>query len=267
MKKLSVILVLIIAVACKQAPKNQSEPIHQEDIEAETEKGYPESLSKVFEAHGGIDQWRAQRTLSYTMERPDYNEVHTIDLYTRKGKIDTEQFSMGFDGQQVWLKDEEENYKGNPGFYHNLMFYFYAMPFVLADDGIIYGSTEDLIFEEKHYPGIQIAYNDGVGASSKDEYYIHYDPETYQMAWLGYTVTYRSGEKSDDVRWIRYDDWSTIEGVLLPKSISWYTYENRDLIDPRNTVPFKDVSLSTTKKVDGFYNKPEKASYVEQKKS
>nr|WP_299341658.1 DUF6503 family protein [Allomuricauda sp.] len=267
MKRLIILLAFLILGACKEAPKNQPEPENQENMEAVVEKKFPESLSKVFDTHGGIDQWKKQRTLSYTMERPDYNEIHTIDLHNRKDRIDAGQFSMGFDGQQVWLDDTEENYKGNPGFYHNLMFYFYAMPFVLGDDGILYGHTEDLIFEGKHYPGIQIAYNYGVGASSKDEYYIHYDPDTHQMAWLGYTVTYRSGEKSDDVRWIRYDDWATVEGVVLPKSITWYKYENRDLIEPRNNVPFKDISLSTTKKGDDFYAKPETAKFVELNKS
>ena len=64
--------------------------------------------------------------------------------------------------------------------------------------------------------------NGCVGASSKDEYFIHFDADTHQMAWLGYTVTYRSGESSDNVKWIRYNDWQEVNGLALPKSITWH---------------------------------------------
>ena len=129
------------------------------------------------------------------MPKPDGKETHTTNLYSRKDRIDASNFSMGFDGEQVWLLDENGNYKGDPVFYHNLIFYFYAMPFILADNGIVYGETEDLVFQGKRYPGIRISYEVGVGTSYKDEYFIHYDPETYQMTWLGYTVTYRERGK------------------------------------------------------------------------
>ena len=266
MKQLSTVLILLLVAACKQTPKDHPKIEPQESAVTQEVK-YPQSMSKIFEAHGGLELWTKQRTLTFSMERPDFTERHTVDLYSRKDRIDSGEFTMGFDGQQVWLQDENDNYEGNPGFYHNLMFYFYAMPFVLADDGIVYGHTEDLVFEGKHYPGIQIAYNDGVGVSSKDEYYIHYDPRTYRMAWLGYTVTYKSGEKSDNIRWIRYSNWIDVEGLLLPKSINWYTYENRTPLEPRNTVTFDDITLSTEKNPDSFYAKPESAKYVELKKS
>ena len=103
------------------------------------------------------------------------NEKHTIDLHSRKDKVETPPVEIGFDGKDVWLLDEAKAYKGNAELYHNLMFYFYAMPFVLADSGINYKVAEDLVYDGKNYPGIHISYNDGVGASSKDDYYLYYD--------------------------------------------------------------------------------------------
>ena len=123
------------------------------------------------------------------------------------------------------------------------MFYFYAMPFVLADDGIIYGDIDPLEFEGTTYPGISISYNEGVGSSSNDEYFIYYDPETYQMAWLGYTVTYFSKEVSEEVKWIRYAEWEDFEGISLPTALTWYKYENFLPSEPRNRVEFVDVTL------------------------
>lgn len=265
MKKITIILLTLAIGACKPNAKKEETKEAEPQNTVELKSQYPEALNKVFDAHGGLQHWKEQRTLSYVLPNPENPETHTVDLWSRKDRIDTEQFSMGYDGNEIWLLDPEGSYKGDAVFYHNLMFYFYGMPFLLADDGIVYGVTDDLIFEGKSYPGIHISYNSGVGVSSEDEYYIHFDPETHQMAWLGYTVTYGSGEKSDNVRWVRYNDWQTLNGVVLPKSITWYNYEGNKILDPRNTVSFEDVFVDTTPKPDGFYAKPEGAMVVDPK--
>ena len=260
MKRLALLFTLLLfAAACQQQPKTSAEETTTQKKAVEAPQ-YPDALGAIFEAHGGINPWRKQRTLQYTIPKDKNPEIHITDLWSRNDKILTPNYSMGFDGK-VWLTNGPKPYKGNPEFYHNLMFYFYAMPFVLADDGINYGETAPLQFEGKTYPGIQITYNDGVGTSPKDEYYIHYDPETNRMAWLGYTVTYRTGEDSDNIKWIRYDDWGTFNGLVLPKSISWYDYEGRDIKTPRSTVQFEEVHLSEETKPASFYAKPEEGQY------
>lgn len=267
MKKIFILALAITVFACKpSAKKEEVQETAVEPVEM-AKPNYPEALGKVLEKHGGMDAWKQQRTMVFALQKPDFKEVHTIDLHSRKDRIDTEIFSMGFDGENAWLLNTDKKYTGNVGFYHNLIFYFYAMPFVLADDGIVYGKTEDLVYEGKNYPGIEISYESGVGASSKDQYFIHYDPDTFEMAWLGYTVTYRSGEVSDNVKWIRYDDWTTIDGLVLPNSISWYKYEGRNLLEPANTLPFIEATVSTSAKEASFYEKPEGAEFVEIKKN
>lgn len=262
MNKLTILLLFIGLTACKQNLKTEKNetPVQQELVVDEAV--YPDALTKVFDAHGGLKQWKSQRTISFVLPKPNQSETHTIDLWSRKDRIDTEQFSMGFDGEQAWLLNESGNYEGDAGFYHNLMFYFYAMPFVLADEGILYSATEDLEYDGKKYPGLQIAYESGVGASSKDEYFIYYDPESHQMAWLGYTVTYRSGESSDNVKWIHYDNWQEVNGLVLPKSITWHKYEGRTIMEPASTVNFEEVMLSEDAKPSAFYEKPENGEYV-----
>lgn len=267
MKKTTILLTVLAIFACKQSPKNEEKEVQIPMEEKMAVHAFPETLSKVFDAHGGLKLWKKQRTLSFVLPNPDLPEIHTIDLWSRKDRVDTDLFSLGFDGAQVWLLDAEEAYKGDAAFYHNLMFYFQAMPFVLADDGIVYTAAEDLEFEGKSYPGIQIGYKTGVGASSKDEYYIHFDPESHQMAWLGYTVTYGTGEPSDNFRWIHYNEWQEVNGVLLPKAITWYSYEGRTLLDAKSTVVFENVMLSKDAKTEGFYTKPDGAEFIPLTKS
>ncbi|MBC2838820.1 DUF6503 family protein [Robiginitalea sp. SC105] len=264
------LIALLIMASCggpgqskKEASTTPDEPaVVSRDPGAATiaSNPYPEALQRVFDAHGGLDAWKAKRTLRYVIPG-DLPETHTIDLWTREDRVDTDAYSMGFDGERTWILDPDNAYEGNPEFYHNLMFYFYAMPFVLADPGIVYGDTPDLEYQGKRYPGVSISYNAGVGISPKDEYYLHYDPETGQMAWLGYTVTYRTGEDSDNVKWIRYDDWGRFGGVVLPETISWYEYEGRDIGELRNTVEFADIRVSELQTDPVFFSKPADGTY------
>ncbi len=254
-------ILLIFFFSCKEVETTKESKVAENEVETTEERPYPVALQNIFDAHGGLSLWKEQRTLTYVIPKTENPETHITDLYSRKDKIETPNYDMGFDGNRPWLLNKEKVYEGNVEFYHNLMFYFYAMPFVLADDGIYYDEAPALEFEVTSYPVIQITYGDGVGTSPKDEYYIHYHPETHEMAWLGYTVTYRTGEDSDNIKWIRYDDWGNFSGLKLPNSISWYNYEGMNIKDLRNTVAFEKVSIDRESKPTGFYDKPDKAEY------
>ncbi|WP_149276908.1 DUF6503 family protein [Pareuzebyella sediminis] len=263
MKYLIVALSIFCLSACKKSTKPRAEtPVPAKDEMAGQHADYPEALNKIFDAHGGLYNWKKKRTLAFDLAKPDGNETHTIDLHTRKDRIELPKVTMGFDGNAIWLYDVNDVYRGNAAVYHNLMFYFYAMPFVFGDPGIKYSDTEDLAYGQVSYPGIHISYDDGVGASPKDDYYLHYDPETYRMEWLRYTFTYGSDKKSDDVRWIRYSDWIDKEGVLLPKSLTWYSYEDHTPKEPKNPVVFENITLTETPKPNSFYRPSENAKVV-----
>ena len=167
-------------------------------------------------------------------------------------------YALGYDGKEVWIQQQDSTaFKKDPAFYYNLFFYFYAMPFVLADDGIIYNDADSMVYEGVSYPGIKISYNTGVGVSPEDNYFVYYHPETYQMAWLGYTVTYFSKETSSKVKMIRYNDWHNVDGFVLPKSITWYKKDTTDgvLKVTEKVVSFTEAKVSEAAMEQGFYNK------------
>jgi len=253
----------VLFFSCKEnAKKMETVKQEKEKIETSTLNDYPDVFKKVLNAHGGLNAWDKKSLLTFEIAKHGYSEKHSIDLKYRKERIDAPDYSHGFDGEDIWVLNEKNLFKGDPVFFHNLYFYFYAMPFVLADNGIVYSETQDLEFKGVAYPGIKISFNSGVGTSSKDNYYIHYNPETYKMEWLGYTVTYRSGEVSENIKWIHYNNWQTINNVLLPKSISWYTYEGRNLIEPDHVLEFKNATLHANKiKVD-YFKMPNNAQVV-----
>ncbi len=247
-------LFLLVSCQTRETSKVVDDP-EVTETPTDPSRSYPADITEVFTAHGGMEAWQNMQALSFEIEKEEGNEKHFINLGNRRDRVEGANFTMGFDGNDVWIK-ADSTYKGNPAFYHNLMFYFYAMPFVLGDEGINYLETDPLEFDGIAYPGIRIAYNQGVGVSSKDEYFIHYHPETRQMAWLGYTVTFFSQETSSDVHWIRYDHWQEISGLKLPKSVSWYNYQDGKPIDLRNTVSFTNVTLSPQELEQALFEKP-----------
>jgi len=241
----------ILLIACQG--KEQAE------ISTTPEISYPEAFTKVMDAHGGLDAWKTYRTLSYTMGE----EKQTIDLHDRRELIEGTNFTMGYDGEQIWSK-ADTSYKGNPIFYKNLIFYFYAMPFVLADPGINFEKVDDLVYDDVSYPGYRISYDEGIGISPKDEYFIHYNSENHQMAWLGYTVTYFSGEKSQKISWIRYDDWDDIGTVVLPQSMEWFKIEDNLPSEPRSRREFSNIKLNMKEAAADKYAMIEGAAVVEE---
>ncbi|WBX74341.1 hypothetical protein PG913_03825 [Tenacibaculum pacificus] len=251
-------IVLLIAIstvffACKKEVKNKAENNITENKKAISK--YPDALDAIFNAHGGIDNWQKMKTLSFGLNK----EEHTTDLHSRKTVINSADYSLGFDGKDVWVSDTTA-YKKDPKFYYNLYFYFYAMPYVLADDGIIYSETTSLEFEGKKYPGIKISYKSNVGSSSDDNYYMYYDAVTKKMSWLGYTVTYFSKTASDKIKLIRYNDWEKVNGFLLPKSLTWYQKDTKGNPTKPDGKPIEFLLPLLSEKSLGvsFYQKPAK---------
>lgn len=263
MKKILVFLAAILIVACKNESSKTTEvsEIKKEDV---TTSIYPENITKVFDAHGGIDNWNKMKTLRFSINKPNGAEVTTTNLKTRAELIDTPTYTAGFDGETLWVGEKDGNeYKGNAKFYKGLMLYFYAMPFIVGDDGIIYEEAELLTFDGKTYPGVLISYDIGVGVSPNDQYIVYYDAETGQMEWLAYTVTFGKEGKSDRFSYIRYNDWQTLNELILPKSISWYNVEDNQPLTLRNTVAFVDVVLSEEAPDSEIFTPIESAKIIE----
>ena len=233
-------LLLLLWATCQTPDKAQE--VNSSQVE-DTAKSLPEALQQVLQAHGSLDQWRHMKALYFEIVKEPQNEKHFIQLQERLDRVEGSNFTMGYDGQDVWM-EADTAYKGNAEFYHNLMFYFYAMPFVLADPGINYQQAEPLVVEGQRYPGIAVSYNDGIGTSSKDEYLLYYHPETFEMAWLGYTATYFSNERSTEFNWIKYAAWDTFNGLKLPTTLNWYNHDQGLPTQPRNSVEFVNVNIS-----------------------
>ena len=245
MKKYYLLLSLITLLLLNCGPKQQpaEEPETAEIIESEEA---PSPLKPYFDAHGGVDRWRSFGTLSYDVIQGEAKEKHLFDLHSRKVLLEKEEvYQLGFDGKDVWVSPTlgafDRNYP--PRFYHNLLFYFFSLPFVYADPGVIVENMEPREVEGKTYNIVKISYQSGVGDSPKDEYINYFDAETNQLRYLLYTVTFFSGEKSQDHNAISYDQWQEVNGLLVPKEFTFRTWDGENFGEERATDTFENVQF------------------------
>ncbi|RMA58611.1 DUF6503 family protein [Ulvibacter antarcticus] len=262
---LSVLLLSVVLISCKNEKKESEETVEVIKTVSETiqKKEYPNNIAAVFQAHGGIDTWNHMNNLCFEMEVDKGEETHSVSLKNRKAKIEAKDWTIGYDGKDVWLlNNKPDAYKGKARFYHNLMFYFYAMPFVLGDDGIIYTQLEDTELKGKSYKAVKVGYEHGIGDSPDDEYIIYLNPESNTMEWLGYTVTYGDDSKSNDWHFIKYDKWEDVNGLLLPSELIWYSTKDGKPDAKKKSRKFSKVTATETQLEPSVFAKPKDAVIV-----
>ncbi len=223
-------------------------------------KSIPFEFQNVLKAHGGLDKWQSMASLTFNFTRGEKKEIHQIDLKSRKTRIDSDDFSIIYDGLDVWVSPNKEAFPGSSArFYHNLMFYFYAMPFVLADPGIQYTNLEPKEILGKMFNRISIKYDSGIGDAPDDEYIICFDPETNKMEWLFYTVTYFSKEKGNSYNAIHYDKWGVQNGLLLPETMAGFKTNIEGIGDKRYENIFENIKITSDPLDQNIFKIPESA--------
>lgn len=252
MKNFILLFILSFAIACQS--NQQSADTDESMAVYEKPEHHSEFITKVLDAHGGYEQWSKMKSLSYTKA----DESTVTNLLSRKIRIESPKQTIGFDGENVWIFPDSLD-ASRARFYHNLYFYFYAMPFVVGDPGVFYEEMEPREIIGKVYNGVKVSYDNGVGDSPKDNYILWVDPETNLMEWLMYTVTFRSGESSESYNLIKYGAWETFNGITLPTKLEWYTYKDGVVGEPRSEALFGEIELSSVAPLESLFEMPDRA--------
>jgi len=258
MKKTLLLLIstAVILASCKQAENVASTvtttPTHWDNI--------PAAMMKGIDAHGGLEAWSKMNTMEFAFPKGEANELHQVDLPSRKVRISHPDYTIGFDGQEAWVTPSKEAFGTTPPrFYHNLIFYFYAIPYVLADPGINYEVLPDRTINGKTLDAIKVSFNEGVGDAPDDYYIAHFDKETHEFYFLLYTVTYFSGETNENFGAIVYDNWKEVNGLKVPMSMKGFKFAADTLGDQRYERVFSDIKLTAEPLDPSLFELPEGA--------
>lgn len=223
-------------------------------------KNIPTEMMAGLDGHGGLEQWNKMKTMEFSYPKREGTELHQVDLPTRKVRITHENYTIGFDGKEAWVTPDKEALGGvSARFYHNLIFYFYAIPYVLADPGTNYEVLPSRTINGKELNAIKVSFNDGVGDAPDDYYIAHFDKKTNEMYLLLYTVTYFSGESNENFGAIVFDDWKEVNGLKIPKTMKGYKYAADTLGEQRYIHEFSDLKLSETALDPSIFERPDNA--------
>lgn len=252
MKKILSLAIMTLVMACGGTKQEQNIPV---ESKPDYTSHHVPAITKVFEAHGGYDNWSNLKSLSYEMG----GSKTLVELQNRYTRIESENQTVGFDGENVWVYPASEN-ADRQRMRYNLMFYFYSFPFVIGDPGVNYEAMEPVELDGKTYNAVKVTYDNGVGDSPNDSYIVCSDPQTNQMQWLMYTATF-GGQASQRYNLIKYDGWKSMGGVMLPSSLQWYTYADGEVGDPRgNATTFENIQVSNDYPAMANFEMPEGAS-------
>lgn len=215
------------------------------------------AFETALDAHGGLEPWRSYGTLEFDLESGGSVERHLVDLRERTVLVTAEDWRLGYDGRNAWVEPGLDAYSGNPMFYSSLHFYFFSLPFVLADPGTVHRPLGMQTIDGKAYDVHQVGFETGVGDSPEDVYRMYLDPETGRLDVLLYTATFHSGEPSDRFG-ARIYTWQEVDGLLVPASYTPHAWNAADstLGDARGTVTFRNVRFDTERPDSTLFTAP-----------
>ena len=239
-----------------ETPTADAAPVESTPVESAMDV-----LDKALAAHGGLDTWRSMGTLEYNIVKGDREEHHLIDLKTRSILHAGASYAFGSNGSEVWVSPTLEAYPGNARFANGLDFYFFGIPFVLADPGANREYLGQTTVNGASYETVKISFDAGTGASPDDYYIAHFDPESYQLSALLYTVTFRSQTPNEQYYARTYDAWEEVEGLLLPTQMTSYAWdsETRTTGEMYGSATFSDIKLSTESPDPAIFDVPQNA--------
>ena len=115
-----------------------------------------------------------------------------------------------------------------PRFWALTPYYSVAIPFVLADPGVVLEEAGQARFEERDYDLIRASFEGGTGDAPDDYYIVYIDRETKRVGGVRYVVSYPGffpdGGHSPE-KLMSYDGSRTVEGIALPESYRTFAWD------------------------------------------
>ena len=224
-------------------------------------------FDRCLDAHGGLTKWRSFGGLAFDLTwktaKGERHDHELFDLHNRSALITGAKYTLGRNGDEVWIKPGLDALGGTPPrFYVGTPFYFFGMPFVFADRGAKQESLGKKRFRGQDYDAVRITFTKGTGDTSDDYYVAYIDPMTGHLKLVYYVVTYpaiRKGRAIADLQphAIVFDEWQTVDGLLVPKVAPFYKWTGTDVAgEPLGRLEFSHVQFTKEEPDLAKFKKP-----------
>jgi len=212
-------------------------------------------LDRAFEAHGGVTKWKTFGSVEFDQTWSSAKGVkkdnQLFDLRSRDGLITSDAYTLGASGGEVWIKPALDALGGTPPrFYMWTPFYFFGMPFVFADPGVVQESLGKKMFQDQEFDAVKVTFKKGTGDSSEDYYIAYLDSKSGQMKLVSYVVTYAALRKDKPMDQLEphalvFEEWQDANGLRVPKRAKFYNWKNENIEgEPLGVMEFSNVNFS-----------------------
>ncbi|RAL20750.1 hypothetical protein DL240_15650 [Lujinxingia litoralis] len=211
-------------------------------------------LLKSIEAHGGLSTFFNNGPLFFRFDdRPlagaPRDTRQLIDTWSSRAShtlTDAPDVAFGYDGHNAWIAPANAKLPFNPRYWALTPYYFVALPFVLADPGVLLDYEGKASFLGQTYEVIRATFEPGVGDTPDDVYVLYLHPETYRLHAIRYSLSYPGlvpeGGNSPE-RLMSYDDPATFHGITLATSHKTYTYDDHQPGDLLTTITLSEIAF------------------------
>lgn len=226
-------------------------------------------LLQTIEAHGGLRNWFEAGSLSfdyhYRQTVENGKEMRTrnrVDLWTGRARQDglDSEVSLAWDGEEAWISPNADSFPLPARFWATTPYYFLAIPFVLADEGIRIAEDGNETIDGVDYARIRITYDSGVGDSSDDFYVLYLHPENHRVAAVRYIVSYpgffpEGGHSPEKLMW--YRDYEASGELIFPTNFASYAWSEEQLGAQLAEVSARNFTLGEPLE-DSLFSRPER---------
>ena len=234
-----------------------------------------QTIARAIEAHGGLAHWYAQGPLKFRFtyepldpQKTKRDTVQIVDTWSARARHtspDDPSTQFGWDGQRAWTTDEALEI--TPRFWALTPYYFVAVPFVFADEGVHLERAGEQVFEEKTYEVIKVTFGEGVGDAPEDYYMVYVDRQSGRVGGVRYIVSYpgffpEGGHTPE--KWMAYDGVQEVDGIKFPQTFRTFAWDEKaqaagELV---TRTSLTEVSFEPATKAS-FFDMPEGATAID----
>lgn len=192
-------------------------------------------VQAAIDKHGGLEKWFSNGPVTFRFRyapvdgKKVRDSVQTIDtwrsiaVHNAPGKPDNK---FGWDGKKAWKTYDDEAI--NPRFWSLTPYYFVAVPFVFADEGVNLAKHGEITFEDRTYDLIKATFSEGTGDAPDDYYIVYIDRENKTVGGVRYVVSYPGffpdGGHSPE-KFMKYDGAQTVDGITFAKTFRTFKWD------------------------------------------
>ncbi|OYX20506.1 MAG: hypothetical protein B7Z16_06575 [Algoriphagus sp. 32-45-6] len=130
-------------------------------------------------------------------------------------------------------------------FYHKLYFTFFTLPYVLTDTTVTVRSIENQLVNGVSYETLEAKMGEKYTGPS-DRYLLLKNPESGRLEYVIFSVNFNNTTAPPNI--LKYEDYRDAGGLVFPRVITGYDFENDSTGKIRYQVSFSDVFLVENKK-------------------